>query len=348
MTYRYEILKSFIVLVLIAFFLCLLNVPVCAQDKSIRGIKLKNGSIVYGKVLEMTVYKVVIETREGKKEVYKFEDVAVFIFGSDEERARAEKLAQTKNSSFEIGLTYYHFDYKEKLDPPKKSTENGWLPGIYLSTEYKKKSDVYAKLFLSYATGELEYDGSTQTGTPLKFSELTHEFYKVEGNVGYSIEIRKDFSLIPYIGYGFRNWKRGDTTVVQGAWWIKEKYNWHYIPLGLKCDYTINERWEMQGNLAAHYMFYGRMKLYYSEVDPGYGNYEFDLGNRVGWYVEAPITYKINKDWSIVTSPWYEYSAIGQSNTVNIYYYGAYAGSAYEPASRTHQYGLNLGLSYKY
>jgi len=48
-------------------------------------------------------------------------------------------------SSIKLGMIYYYFDYKENVPAPQKSTEYGWMPGIYLDYTFKKKSSVYAK-----------------------------------------------------------------------------------------------------------------------------------------------------------------------------------------------------------
>jgi hypothetical protein len=46
----------------------------------------------------------------------------------------------------------------------------------------------------------------------------------------------------------------------------------------------------------------------------------------------------------VVLTPWYEYSAFGRSDSFPVIFNGAIIGSAYEPDSRTHQYGANIGV----
>jgi hypothetical protein len=52
------------------------------------------------------------------------------------------------NYNFEFALMYWKLDYKEDLPAPKKSTENGWLPGVYLGFSYNNKNDFYSKMYL--------------------------------------------------------------------------------------------------------------------------------------------------------------------------------------------------------
>ena len=95
-------------------------------------------------------------------------------------------------------------------------------------------------------------------------------------------------------------------------------------------------------------MFYGKMAVQFSDLDPGYNTPDVKLGNRTGYYAELPIRYKFSQFWSVVIKPWYAYDEIGQSDTVDLTYYGTTVGALYEPASTTHQYGVNVGVSVSY
>ncbi len=255
---------------------------------------------------------------------------------------------ENRHNSLQFGLMYYYYDYKETLTPPEKSTESGWLPGIYLGYEYKKPSDIYTKLYGHIAGGDLTYDGATQPGNvPLSFDH-SHFFFKFEGNIGYTVPLSDKFLLIPYTGYGYRYWRRGESEYVKSVFIpsigvvrihdTKEIYTWSYVPIGLKIDYMINDKWSIGGTAAVHFMFGGEMTAYESEWNPSGSDLKFNLGNEPGYYFEIPIIYRFDKNWSMVGKFWYEYSEIGKSNVL--------AGGEYEPASKTHQYGVNFGVSY--
>lgn len=253
-----------------------------------------------------------------------------------------------EGSSVELGLGYHYFDYKEDLNAPLKSTESGWLPSIYLSYNYKKKSDFYTKIYGDYASADITYDGSTQGGTPISYTDSSQKLFKFEWDVGYAFEAGNNFLLIPYIGYGYRYWKRGNAKVTSTYTSFEEDYSWSYMPIGLKADYDINQQWNVGGTIAINIMFNGKMTAKPSQVISGVNDADFDLGNQVGFYAELPITYKFTTNWAIIGTPWYEYSQIGQSNNVNITYNNKVIGYAYEPSSRTNQYGFKLGVSYSF
>ncbi len=240
--------------------------------------------------------------------------------------------AISANSAVELGFTYFYFDYKEDLPPGFKSTETGWLPGVYGSYEYSKKSDVYAKLFASYAAADITFDGTRQDGVPITFSDSRQRFFKFEGNIGYNLPAGDRASLIPFTGYGYRYWERGQTRTTPSFSEVQEDYSWSYIPVGIRLDYTATDKLSLGLAAQANFMFNGKMRI------PAY-DADFDLGNKVGFYVEAPIRYHLTYNWFLSLTPWYEYSQIGQSNVVI---------GLYEPSSRTHWYGFNVGAGYSF
>jgi len=258
-------------------------------------------------------------------------------------------MAGAAGSTLQWGLGYQHFDYKEDLPAPFKSTEKGWLPSIYASYEFKKKSFLYGKVHTDFASANVTYDGTTQGGTPVTFDDHNRQnLFKYEMQIGYAFALRDNLLLIPYAGYGLRFWERGQSKITSAYRSYVEDYFWNYIPVGVKVDYTVNEKWSVGGSLAAHFMFGGKMKAYVSEVQPVVNDQKFDLGNEIGYYIDVPVTFRITPRWSVVATPWYEYSAIGKSNTVNVTYNNTLTGYAYEPASRTHQYGIRLGAAFTF
>jgi len=249
--------------------------------------------------------------------------------------------------SFDFGFNYRYFDFKEDINPPLKSTESGWLPGVYFNFAFQKNKVFYTKVHLDYAAADIDYDGTTQSGRPITFSDQRTRLFKFEWNVGYPIPIGNRFTVTPYVGYGFHFWQRGESRYISqvNAYFIKEEYYWHYIPVGVTANYDISDRWSIGGTASANIMFNGKAKAYASEYAAGLNDPEFTLGNKVGFYAEIPVTFRFTKNWALVLTPWYEYSAFGQSDTADLTYGGTAIGYAYEPASKTHQYGVNLGAN---
>jgi hypothetical protein len=254
------------------------------------------------------------------------------------------------HQSFEFGMMYHYFDYKEDVSPGK-SKETGWLPGIFLGWNYNKKNDVYSKVFFEFSYGDTKYEGTDQSGTiPLTFDNDNGQFlFRGEWDIGYNFAVTNNISLKPYVGYGYRHWLRGETALrSNGISSIKERYYWHYLPAGLSAEFTIGDKFSIEPNVGIRWMFFGKMRAYLSEYRSGNNDPEFKLGNKLGWYAEIPLRYMFSQHWSIVVKPWYEYSAIGKSDEEALTYYGIVDRYYYEPDSTTHQYGVNVGLVVSY
>lgn len=246
-----------------------------------------------------------------------------------------------KPHELEFGLMCYHFDYKEDLEPPYKSTESGWLPGFYFDYIHNDEAHNYSKVFIELTRANTDYDGTTMAGIPIT-GTTNNTFFRFEWDFGYNFETRAGHRVTPYAGYGYRYWKRG----LGGAAPYREKYRWSYVPIGIKVDFKTNDKWNISTNFAMRFVFDGEMRVYFSDVDPNYNNPKVELGNKAGWFVELPIGYEVSTNLLFVGTPWYECSKIGRSNLAARTYAGTIDAFIYEPASTTHQYGINFGLTY--
>ncbi len=266
-------------------------------------------------------------------------------------QARASAQGTTVDASpspffLEMGAKFFYTDYEEDLDPPQKSANSGWLPGMYLGFGCRKQNGLYWRLFGSYASGDLAYDGSDQGGTAIYFSNDPQKFYRLEANVGYAFQAGPRTLILPYTGYGYRYWKRGEANPSIGNY--KEEYDWHYLPVGIRIEHAFNARWRVGIAAAANIMFMGRMKASLSELDSGYNDPAFNLGDRIGLCASAPIRYAWAKNWTVTGTPWYEYTPIGASNLELLTYRGTAKSLVMEPSSRTNQCGLDLGVEYSF
>jgi len=239
-----------------------------------------------------------------------------------------------KTHALEGAFSLRRFDYKEKIDPPQKSTESGWLPG--LGASYRHHGGVYERIALEGILANTNYDGSDQQGNPLLLS-TRNAMIQGEGNLGISFLSlsRPPRAFVLYSGLGYRFWERS----LGGAAPYREHYAWKYVPLGLRGDYRANPEFAGAVDVSLRIMFGGTIDVFLSDIDPGYNDLHLGLGNKPGFHVEAPFYLR---QWSL--TPWYEYSAIGRSNEAAITYYGSptpYA--AHEPSSTTHQFGLTFG-----
>ncbi|MCD6570446.1 MAG: autotransporter domain-containing protein [Deltaproteobacteria bacterium] len=242
-------------------------------------------------------------------------------------------------NAFEYGIVYNYFDYEEDLVPPYKSTESGWLPGMYLGYIHEKPKAFYMKSFMEFSWGKTDYDGTTQAGTPVK-DTTDNSFFRLEMDIGYTFGLGNS-AICPYVGLGYRTWTRG----LGGPYPYDEKYSWRYVPVGVNIDFNVNSRLNIGANFSLRYMFNGEMEPKSSYFEAGKGN----LGNKRGYFAELPVYYKLSSYISLIATPWYAYREIGKSDYFFINdHYASISYYAYEPDSTTYQYGTTIRLVWEF
>lgn len=244
----------------------------------------------------------------------------------------------------EGGVLLYCFDYKETLPDTLKSTETGWLTGIMLGYEYFGISNpVMVKANMEYTYSYTKYDGTTQTGTPIT-SRTHNRILDLEATIGF-IALRPSFShllLMPYIGFGYRNWYRG--LVDNNSYY--EIYSWYYLPIGCRGEYILTSVITVGLDISYWKMMEGKIKVALSRLDSGYNNPESNLGNKCGYKIKIPVKYRFHTSWNLLFEPWYEYFEIGRGETFDITYNGSQWGQGYEPPSKTCQFGVTIAVQY--
>jgi len=239
----------------------------------------------------------------------------------------------------EVGLNHYHFGYSESIG----DTETGWMNGIHLSYKNQDKdTKQYWKITYDQTNQNTNYNGSiqetgarrsqqTQTITNIPYQGITNDSI-TDTEITFANPVSYGSNAYLYTGLGFHNWDRN----LMGPYGYLEQYSWNYIPVGYRLEYKVNDKLSGALDVSARFMFNGQMNA--SIV-----NGTFTLGNKIGFRAELPYSYKMNSQWSAVVTPWYEYSGIAQSNSIDS------GGSTWqEPDSMNHQYGVNVGVSYTF
>ncbi|MBU1077537.1 MAG: zinc ribbon domain-containing protein [Spirochaetes bacterium] len=246
-----------------------------------------------------------------------------------------------KMHTLTLGLKYYHYDYREIVEPPFKSTENGWLPGIFIDYSFQGiKFPIYFRLTGEYTYGNTKYDGSTQSGEPLT-GETGNSLINFSTHFGFVLRIvNNTFYINPYSGIGYHFWHRGGLD--EGFY--GEDYSWCYVPVGIRPVFRITDRFTFAMDVSARFMFKGKIKVFLTDLSPDFNEPEGTLGNETGFKIESSVSYIFKSNIGISFTPWYEYSAIGESDIFELTYQGVLWGYGYEPSSKTDQYGLDIGF----
>jgi len=241
---------------------------------------------------------------------------------------------------FDLAFVPLYYDYAEKLTPPAKSTEYGWLPGFSAAyTFWGDAIPIYGLLSFDYAGGDLTYDGSVQdqfgqvspytSSSPAGLSKLQVRAGYIFKRIG---GVRLD--LAAYTGYGYHFWSRNIAGGPPTGY--LEEYSWGYIPLGAETEFRFGGRWSVGLDIAVRFMVSGSIYV----ERPEFGNPTLTLGNEPGWIASLPVGFSITRNLAVFVEFGYESSAIGESNPSTPDQNGNYI---LEPSSTTEQFWISVG-----
>lgn len=112
--------KIILYLSIVMFVLSLSTVLFAEGFKDVRGVRLNDGTVIYGKVLKSNVYEVIIEKKDGKIVPVKFDDVSYFFKDED-----AESYKNGEKSAYPV-----QSDIKQKTPAPLSTLTGGYM-GVF-------------------------------------------------------------------------------------------------------------------------------------------------------------------------------------------------------------------------
>ncbi len=302
-----------------------------AQDQDVvKVVQFKDGTTVTGKILEMNIYTIQVQSVDGSIVTRKFDDI-VMIQDKDE-------VVITKNiipvHSFEIGFEAFHKEYKE----PDVMNEKGMMYGVGLAYTYHDKVMFKAGLLVAY--GEVDYENSGKLdGIPDRHVEL-------RGLLGYDFPIDPSFLITPYIGLGYR-FLRNDAAgmiTTTGARGYNRESNYFYTPVGIALIKMLPEGWTLAAEAEFDYLWYGKQYSDLSDANPLYPDVDNQqdqgYGIRGAIRIEKKITYS-----AIFFEPFIRYWHISQSDDT-IFTAGGTTYRGYEPKNNTTEIGARIGLRF--
>ncbi len=244
------------------------------------------------------------------------------------------------NAEVQAGPLCYYLDYQERENGRVLDKDYGFLYGIHGKLEAKNNNLIFdVKTFIAY-TDSATYKGSSSSGEKLSFDSEKECIINLQTDAGYIINI--GIKLCPYIGIGYRYWRRGEAKVVQAddgsyVWDYKEIYSWAYIASGIKLTIPIERNVSVSLDTAYMFAIDPQVTAYFSEIDPSYSDVTLNLNPQSAFYVNVPVEVKLTKRFLVHCEAIFRYWNMGRSN----FYLGMY-----EPHSVTKIYGVNVAISY--
>ncbi len=237
-----------------------------------------------------------------------------------------------------LGGSVLDFGYKEFTpDGDLSNREDGILPGARLGLEYYW-DDKRLTLDLTHHDGVADYDGQTQSGTPL--TTLTDETIT---HLNLTLGTMPDTidGASAYWGLGYRHWRRNIRSkgTVQG---LLETYMWPYVLLGLQGGVWRGDRSHLVLDGRLLYPVSPKMRIESDSFDTMTLNQRSTLGLRLAlpWHahwqrlrVEIEPALEI---WRLTRSAAKEITVNGRATGYIIY----------EPSSTTLQPGITLSVGF--
>jgi len=242
-----------------------------------------------------------------------------------------------------LGLSAMVFNYAEYGDNGGLlDYEYGVLPGVMADIS-RTQRDWFVTGKLSYFSGDVLYDGQTQSGLSITthtdqnildlFLQMGRRFHPID-HFGYTL----------YAGVGEHRWTRDirSTTTVQG---LTERYRWEYVALGAMANLheTNRSRWEMN-------LRWQRVVDPQVDVDfrGAYDSSQLTLGERTGLHFSVPWTRRLSDRSQLVIEPFYERWELGRSANHDLTAQGAVVGTVFEPQSVTNNRGVTVSIRTSY
>lgn len=232
-------------------------------------------------------------------------------------------IANAQNLKAGIGLSVVRFHYQEFNDAGSLlDTEQGGIPGLTLKLEWKNTTWVIESV-ASFHEGKVTYTGQTSFGAP--YNTLTNEkVTDVALRVGKWFDAR--YPVMPYLGVGYHHW---DRNILPGTIaGLFETYHWPYIWCGSQV--RVAKEKSSQHLLEVGLLLPIKPQMQAVNYSPILYP-ESSLGLRGGVKSNFTLTQKTQ----ITIEPFYEYWNLGRSPVSN---------SWYEPASKTHNVGINVQI----
>jgi hypothetical protein len=251
------------------------------------------------------------------------------------------------SQTFDIGFDLMYFDYSEyNSNNILLDQETGVLPGLAASWRYQWPQ-WFVTVDLDYHEGNVDYEGQTQSGTPLATTTGTYVTnLRFMGGRTFSGIAGTESSL--YAGAGYHYWYRdinpGADVIGTPVAGLLEIYQWTFAILGTELGLVDTPTTRLALDIRAKYLMRGTMDIDFQGF-LGFDNTQVNLGTDWSFRLGIPLTFALNKTSRLVIEPYYDTWDIPKSNVVELTRNGVPTGiGVLEPRSETR----NIGISFLY
>lgn len=273
--------------------------------------------------------------------------------------ALAPAPAALAGSEFDFGAVVESFEYRERQGDFMKET--GLQAGVYAGYTHLFDLGIVGNVFLSYAGGDLDYDGGLQVQYPDGRSEdipgtsqTPNTIFNFRISGGYRVDLA-GLELVPFAGFGYRllSNELGDTIDLEGygptyvscSGYTRDQ-SYLYAPLGLRGGIALGG-WSVEAVAEYDLFLAGRNRSHRAECgDDTTFNQETGMGYRASLLLVSP---PIAGSWRLTVEPYYEHWEVDDSEIVEeLVNVGGRLETMYslEPENDTTAIGVRIGARY--
>ena len=303
------------------------------EPGAVKVFEFFDGTTVTGKMVEMNIDTVRIETKEGPVITRKFKDIK-YVY-DEQEYVRIQKpLTFFPTHAWELGTEVSWIKYEE----PDFMEEKGPMVGIVGSYTYHRYFMV--KLEGKFAYGEVDYS-SPRSGELDGIEDYLFEFRAL---LGYDYPAGQRLVITPYFGVGYRylNDDSGGKATTTGARGYERESQYYYTPIGVSGVFRAEGGWLLGVTLEYDYFWSGKQKSHLGDAVAGLPTLENDQDD--GYGLRGSVM--VRKRFETVTlnvEPYIRYWNIDRSD-VAIFSYGDLLLGGYEPDNESTEIGCRLSL----
>lgn len=242
---------------------------------------------------------------------------------------------QNRAISMKIGLSMADINYEEQPAGAPTHTEEGTLPGVYIS--FKEQHErLYGEMVIEYYNGKADYAGQAQD-TPGNYlglintetdTELVDLNYRVGGYMNRELEM--------YGGIGYRYWRREinaarlpDNSPVEEQ---LQRFTWFYGLLGANYHFYSRPDLDMALSLQARRMINPQINIKNTTLSNN-----IDIDETWGYQVSLPVKVKISPAYSLTIEPYAKQWKLDRASD---------GGGNFVPQNESNIYGVHFILSW--
>ena len=188
----------------------------------------------------------------GRRAVYAALSGFMLVAGA-QARIHGESALAAYNNNASLAFLQSHVEYGARRSPPNgayANTDSGFIEGGRFAASGMRTAgvrNVYFHVSYSQTDGSLTYMGSPFTNS--QNAQMTD----IGLRLGQGFMVANDMMLIPYIGYGFHHWARGEPASLTAPYNYYNSYRNQYAAFGVLWQVELFRRLVTSLNLA-----YGR------------------------------------------------------------------------------------------